>query len=302
MYSNVLILGSPNPVPNHMISPLHMKRLLSCTLVYLSAWQVTGQSFQAGIAGGGMMYHGDLTAKPVFDMRSAVAASFHFAPNDRFLFSAEYMFGHLGASDLNRPEVSDRNLHFDSYLFEHSVTVRVNLVTSPRWAFIPYVQGGAAMFYVNPFTNDKTGNRVYLYYAHTEGRGLPQYPDLEANRPRRLSIPMGGGFELRVSPRVSLDVEAMTRYTFSDQLDDVGGTYPDLSRINVNSSAFRSDLSYRSSEIPGIDNRYPAAGTPRGNPNRLDWYSSIHVRLRYTLFGYTGGRRRTLLNGDNWMY
>ena len=279
-----------------------MRRIVSCTILFAISWHLSAQTFQAGVAGGGMMYHGDLTAKPLYDMRSATAASIHFAPNDRFLISAEYMFGHIGASDINRPEVSERNLSFDSYVFEHSINLRINLVTSPRWAFIPYVQGGAAMFYVNPFTNDKSENRVYLYYAHTEGRGLSQYPDLEVNRPRRLCIPMGGGFELRVSNRISMDFEAMTRYTFSDQLDDVGGAYPDARLLAGRNPPFRKDLSYRAVEIPGIESNYPAAGTPRGNPDRLDWFSSLHVRLRYTLFGETGGRRRTLLTGDNWMY
>jgi hypothetical protein len=279
-----------------------LRKALIHSIILLSATTVHAQNLQVGLAGGGMMYHGDLTSKPLFDMRSATAASIHFAPNDRFLLSAEYMFGHIGASDLNRPEISDRNLHFDSYVFEHSVNLRINLVTSPRWAFIPYVQGGAAIFYVNPFTNEASGNRVYLYYTHTEGRGLPQYPELEVNQLRRLSIPMGGGFELRVSSRISLDVEAMTRFTNSDQLDDVGGVYPDLSRLNGTNTPFRQDLSYRALEIPGTNDYYPAAGTPRGNPDKRDWYSSIHFRLRYTLFGETGGRRRTLLTGDTWMY
>lgn len=284
-----------------MNTSLLMRISMLCGIVATTTLTLTAQTFQAGIAAGGMMYHGDLTAKPLYDMRSATAASIHFAPNDRFLLSAEYMFGHIGASDLNRPEMTDRNLHFDSYIFEHSLNLRINLVTSPRWSFIPYVQGGAAMFYVNPFTNDQSGNRVYLYYAHTEGRGLPQFADLQANQLRRLCIPMGGGFELRVTPRISFDVEAMTRYTFSDQLDDVGGVYPDI-RLITGNSPFRKDLSYRTVEVPGLDNGYPQAGTPRGNPDRRDWYSSIHFRLRYTLFGETGGRRRTLLNGDNWMY
>lgn len=278
------------------------RNALICTILSITSACLQAQTFQAGVAGGGMMYHGDLSAKPLFDIRSATAASIHFAPNDRFLFSAEYMFGHIGASDINRPEISERNLHFDSYVFEHSVNVRFNIVTQPYWAIVPYVQGGAAMFYVNPFTNDQSGERVYLYYAHTEGRGLPQYPDLEANKPRRLCIPMGGGFELRVSNRLSLDVEAMTRYTFSDQLDDVGGYYPDIRKLEGGKTAFRRDLSYRNLELPGTNDYYPTAGTPRGNPDRRDWYSSVHLRLRYTIFGETGGRRRTLINGDNWMY
>lgn len=280
-----------------------MKRTtLIYTILCMAAYQPQAQTLQVGLAGGGMMYHGDLSAKPFFDMRSATAASIHFAPNDRFLISAEYMFGHIGASDVNRPEVSERNLHFDSYIFEHSLNLRFNLVNVQHSVIVPYVQGGAAVFYVNPFTNDKSGERVYLYYAHTEGRGLPQFPDLQANQLRRLCIPMGAGFELRVSNRLSLDVEAMTRYTFSDQLDDVGGYYPDISKLVGATTPFRRDLSYRSLELPGSNNYYPTAGSPRGNPERRDWYSSVHLRLRYTIFGETGGRRRTLLNGDNWMY
>jgi hypothetical protein len=279
-----------------------MRMTILCAICGISSLRMTAQTFQAGIAGGGMMYHGDLTDKPWYDMRSATAASFHFTPNDRFMLSGEYMFGHLGASDINRPEVSDRNFHFDSYVFEHSLTLRVNLVTSPRWAVIPYVQAGAAVVYVNPFTNDVSGNRVYLYYTHTEGRGLPQFPELQANQTRRLSIPMGGGFELKLAPRWNLDIEAMTRFTNTDQLDDVGGVYPDIRLLNGTNTPFRRDLSYRAVEIPGFDNNYPAAGTPRGNPDKRDWYSSIHFRLRYTIFGSTEERRRTLMNGDNWMY
>lgn len=285
-----------------MNTSIWMRTVFVCIMLWFYLPSLSAQTFQAGIAGGGMMYHGDLTSKPLYDMRSATAASLHFAPNDRFMISGEYMFGHIGASDINRPEVSDRNFHFDSYVFEHYLTLRVNLVTSPRWAVVPYLQAGAAMFYVNPFTNDQSGNRVYLYYTHTEGRGLTQFPDLQANQTRRLSIPMGGGFELKLSPRLNMDIEAMTRYTATDQLDDVGGVYPDIRLLNGSNTPFRRDLSYRAVEIPGFDNNYPAAGTPRGNPDKRDWYSSIHFRLRYTIFGGTEGRRRTLLNGDNWMY
>jgi hypothetical protein len=86
-------------------------------------------------------------------------------------------------------------------------------------------------------------------------------------------------------------------------MDDVGGYFPDLALLKASGKA-RTDLTYRTAEIQKSDMSYPQAGTPRGNPESNDWYSSLQIRLRLKIFSREDPtrRRRTLLGSDMWMY
>lgn len=271
---------------------------------YLSIGLCTrSQTFHGGLAAGGMMYHGDLSEQPLYAIRTATAGSGHIEFNDRLSVFGQYMFGHIGSSDRNSTERILRNLSFDSHVFEWSLGVRFNLLSTERSLIVPYVHASAAFYRVAPWTSDAAGNIVYLYPVHTQGNGLPEFPDLPVDRLIKYCFPAGGGIAFTLTHRLSLDLEGTLRYTFDDRMDDVGGLYPDIRLLQASGMA-RPDLTYRSSEIPGGEMSYPSAGSLRGNPKTNDWYSSLQVRLRLRLFGRDDPTRRrpTLLGGDMWMY
>jgi hypothetical protein len=280
-----------------------MPRILVAILCLLQGLTPCAQSFHGGLAAGGMMYHGDLSHNPVYDMRAATAGSGHIEFNDRLSVFGQYMFGHIGSSDRNSTDRILRNLSFDSHVFEWSLGLRVNLISSERSLVVPYLHASAAFYRVAPWTSDSSGNIVYLYPVHTQGNGLPQFPDLPEDRLIKYCFPVGAGIAFTLTERLSLDLEGSLRYTFDDRMDDVGGYFPDLALLKASGKA-RTDLTYRTAEIQKSDMSYPQAGTPRGNPKSNDWYSSLQVRIRVKLFSREDPtrRRRTLLGSDMWMY
>ncbi|WP_456300531.1 DUF6089 family protein [Spirosoma telluris] len=132
--------------------------------------------------------------------------------------------------------------------------------SSVRAKFTPYLFGGLALVAHSPEartpTASDTSNRygprtwVKLQPLHTEGQGQPGY-----DKPYSLvtlAIPVGIGARYRLNENFNLGVEIGYRYTFTDYLDDVGGTYaapdalqglaktmadrrlePDAARVNV---------------------------------------------------------------------
>lgn len=273
-----------------------MSRLYCFFLFIFYFSPLQSQSIHGGLSAGNMMYHGDLGHKPFYDMRIATAGSLHYDANPRLSLFGQYLFGHIGGADRNSVEQVLRNLSFDSHVFEWSLGMRINLLSPIRHIWVPYVHLGGAFYRVAPWTYDRNGQRVYLYGVHTQGNGLPAYPDRPADQLIKYTFPFGGGFSLLLTRRISIDVEGSLRYTFDDRMDDVGGYYPDVQ------DAY-NDLSFRSNELEQGSLAYPA-GSRRGNPDTNDWYSTFQLRLRLKLFSREDPtvRRPTLLGGDMWMY
>ena len=280
---------------------------LSC-FVCFPAGESHCQTLYADISVGGSNYQGELKDRHIttHGMRLAFGAGVTYASDDRFAVSLSYIRGMLGGSDSHNASyfTRRRNLHFDTELQELSITGRINLTVSRETAFVPYLMAGLAAFRVDPFTTDELGKRHPLFPLSTEGQGLPQYPDNPAHRYMNLSLPMGGGVEVRLTRGLRMDLELAFRKTFTDHIDDVSGSYPDENLLLSHGGFKAVELSYRADELPGGDPIYPVEGTGRGNPKTKDWYYFLKVVFRYPIFtrAYRYDRINYIIKGADWPY
>ena len=269
--------------------------------------EAEAQTLYAGVLGGGSNYQGELKdgMLTLKGTRLAFGGGLLFAPVERFSVGVEYTSAMLGGSDQYNAFyfARRRNLHFDTRIREWSLMARINLNAGYERVAIPYLTGGLAMFQVDPFTTDVAGLRTYLYPLSTEGQGLSEKgspPHSTIN----LSIPFGGGVELRLTRQLRLDIELATRKTFTDYIDDVGNAYPDGAALLAQRGPKAMELSYRGDELPGGDPAFPLEGTLRGNPKTKDWYYFLVFRLRYPIFSRTYRHEHInhIFKGSDWPY
>ena len=138
-----------------------------------------------------------------------------------------------------------RNLHVRNDIKEVAITSIYNFVADGRTpnrrpTFTPYVFGGLAVAAHNPeartptTTNGNNGDSdarkwVKLQPLHTEGQG-------QANRAKPYSlltvaVPVGFGVRYRLNEQFNIGFEVGFRYTFSDYLDDVAGSYAQVDAL-----------------------------------------------------------------------
>ncbi|WP_157579204.1 DUF6089 family protein [Spirosoma montaniterrae] len=133
-----------------------------------------------------------------------------------------------------------RNLHFRNDLKEFAVTGLYNFVADGRDSRVrakltPYLFGGVALVAHSPEARTpappnngdyEAQKWVKLQPLHTEGQSQPG-----RDKPYSLvtiAIPVGIGARYRINDDFNVGFEIGYRYSFSDYLDDVGGSpYPD---------------------------------------------------------------------------
>ncbi len=166
-----------------------------------------------------------------------------------------------------------RNLSFRSDVVEMGAVMEWNVLPFDRYNpqnkkyrrifnFTPYFFGGVGVFHFNPQALYKN-QWVDLQPLQTEGQSYAK---------TNISIPFGMGFKWHVGKRTMLQWEFGFRKTFTDYLDDVSTSYPDLNKLAlVNPTA--ADLSFRGDELPENPQVQPAPGSPRGLSTNMDWYT-----------------------------
>ena len=266
-----------------------------------------GQTLYMGATIGAGNYQGELKDGVVTTRGSRLAfgAGLQYTPNERVAVGTELTSAMLGGSDRYNTFyfARRRNLHFDTRIWEWSLSARVNLLVDRESIAIPYLTAGLALFKVDPFTTAPSGERVFLYPLSTEGQSLAG-SGTPPHRNSNLSIPFGGGLEMRLTRRLRLDIELASRKTFTDYIDDVGNAYPDGDLLLAERGPRALELSYRGDELPGGEPLFPEAGTPRGNPKTKDWYLFLLFRFRYPLFdrSYRYDRINHLFRSPSWPY
>jgi len=139
----------------------------------------------------------------------------------------------------------------------------------------PYVFGGVAVFRFDPQAQ-LDQEWVRLQPLGTEGQYLDEAGTPEPYRLTQMSIPFGGGIEVRVSRYVGVQWEVGYRTTFTDYLDDVSTVYPDPIALYEHGGSALAQLSDRSGG-------YFDPGTRRGNPGAKDSYFFSNVMITYYL-------------------
>ncbi len=159
-----------------------------------------------------------------------------------------------------------RNLHFRNDLKEFAITGVYNFIPDGRTSeerakFTPYLFGGIALVAHSPEARTpydpnttEAQQWVKLQPLHTEGQGQPGY-----DKPYSLvtaAIPVGLGVRYKLNENFNLAFEVGFRYTFTDYLDDVGGSYAAKDAL----TGLAAQMADRRQEV--------YAARPKSHPNR----------------------------------
>ena len=192
-----------------------------------------------------------------------------------------------------------RNLDANTNIWEASVLVEfAPLRTFSDWEFgktakmrfQPYVLAGITGFYFNPrgtYTNlvTKKESWVDLRELRTEGQGFSVEGTNYEKQYSVFSYAGAGGIGVKwdIGTGLSLGVEYLLRFTFTDYLDDVSGNYADVNHRDIafadneNKRYLSQRMANKSQEVmPGHE--YPL-GFQRGDNSNNDMYSSISLNL-----------------------
>lgn len=245
-----------------------------------------GISFIAGAGASG--YWGDLTEKSKLLSQPGYSftAGFSYRYNRYFDARAEFSILNLKASDSKnkRADLKNRNLNFKTNVWDFNLIVDYNLhFNTEERKLKPYVFFGVGLCRFNPYTTNRSGDKVYLQPLGTEGQGLSAYPDRKPYERTVIQLPMGLGVKYAVSNRIMLQLEYKYRYLPTDYLDDVSmAGYPSSTTLAAANPGLPL-LTYRGDELPGGEPYPNNAGLNRGNPNNRDTYYTLQFKLAYRL-------------------
>ena len=253
-----------------------MKKLSLILLAVLLSFSGFAQKSELDAMVGTSFYLGDLNPRGVFRMpklAGGIIYRYNFTP--RWALKADILFCEVAASDAVTNKKYERNLSFKSPITEISLQAELNFFKlyneRGKNFFSPYIFAGIAFFSFNPQA-EINGTYYALQHLGTEGQGLEgerKYYSL-----CNFAIPFGIGIRFNVAKHISIGAEWGMRYTFTDYLDDVSGTYYDNKTLRDLRGDIVADLADRSEVLH-------EGGTGRGNSTTKDLYSFAGVTLTF---------------------
>jgi hypothetical protein len=265
-----------------------MKTIFSLLIALGCSFVSLGQgTFDLGLFAGLSTYSGDLVEKDIeiTEMNPAIGIVGRYQLKSWLTLRGNLMAGTISGDDLNAINVNQRkrNLSFRSPIFELSVTPEFNIYTfklKSKQSFTPYFLIGAGVFYYNPKAFYE-GEWVNLQPLGTEGQGLPGYES--RYNLIDFSIPYGLGLKFQVSDKATIGLEFISRYTFTDYLDDVSTVYPDNDVLTATNGILAAALSDRTPEYTGIPSQRKE-NAQRGGSVYKDYYHFIGATVTINIF------------------
>lgn len=265
--------------------PEPMRRLALVCLLFLGSAGLYAQVSELGITVGATYYIGDLNPTRHYpkSTKPAFGAVYRYNFSDRYAVRFQGITGMLEAYDANSKDTLQliRNLAFRARLIEFSVVAEVNFrkyrskdKDSKRWT--PFMFAGLAYFHAAP-QGLLNGTWYNLADLGTEGQGTTvgsagTYPV------DHMSIPFGAGLKVNAG-RFDFQLEWGLRRTWSDHIDDVGGTYVDQDLLAYENGPLAASLA-----DPSLaDKGYTKAGMARGDVNTRDWYQYTGLGITYII-------------------
>ncbi len=200
---------------------------------------------------------GDLSNDAVVLSTTAPSGSIiaRYNLSEKWALKGFFGYGRISGTDVNSSNQvqRSRNLSFYTDIYEASLHLEFNLVrnayryTSTK-KLIPYLFAGIGLFNFNPKT-ELNGESIELQPLGTEGQGTTTYNDRTKYSLTQTCVPMGIGFKKRIGKRLTVGLEVGARYTFTNYLDDVGGTYADANVVGRSNGETARLLSDRSWEL-----------------------------------------------------
>jgi hypothetical protein len=252
-----------------------MPKFLLFIFLLLVTYQLQAQTWEIGGSLGGAGYIGDLNPNNPIKISGGSAGLFVKRNFDGY-FSAKlnFAYGKIGAGDStsSSQQFRERNLSFTDGLKELSIIGEFNFMkyipdAGPN-KFTPYIYSGVGITGYVPrtvYNNQSVGLRE----LKTEGQTTPYGRNT-------VVIPYGVGIKYNIGYKFTVAADIGYRYTFTDYLDDVSGTYADKSKLTGMSKA----LSDRSGELNGY--YIGSAGSQRGDFKPRDTYFLVGFTISYT--------------------
>jgi len=246
--------------------------------------------FKVGLSTGTTNYLGDLDDDFTLKFtRPGVGINGSYRFNPFMTANLGFFKGWISATDANSTnEVRQRrNLSFHSPITEFSATVSFDFLPSDRGyvyrpKYTPYVFGGVAVFTFNPQT-ELGGETIDLQPLGTEGQNLPDRSGVNPGpyALTQFAIPLGAGVRFAIAKRWDLEVETGFRKIFTDYLDDVSGTYPNLDELRAQNpvAALLSDRI----DLTQFPDGASIVNGIRGDNTQQDWYIYTNVRLSFII-------------------
>jgi hypothetical protein len=275
-----------------------MKKVIFCALLGWIGFRVSAQEqafVQEGEFGfnlGASQYFGDLNPNPRFNTPNIALGAFfrkQFGGYVALRVAANYTY--LGYSDRFNSYnefMYRRNLSFNTDIYELSLQGDFNFFKfvpgSTYNRFTPYITFGIGTFYYNPYTY-LNGQKIMLRQLGTEGQGAAGYP--KEYSPLAVCFPIGVGFKYNVNRRMNIGLEFVYRFTSTDYIDDVSGTYAPNAQPHYLPNGQPTiwyqleDRSYATGE-----ERIGIQGRQRGYSNQNDsWITGVFF-ISWNIMGY----------------
>ena len=269
-------------------------RIVSLFIFLLVNVTSQAQRVHVGVAGGLANYNGDLLDKlyPKKLTNGFIGLTVHYELQDQILLRGSYNFARVNGSDSysSKQELQQRNLQFESAISEFAIVGEYYLFNLYEKRFSPYGFVGLAVFHFNPYSYDSVGRKVFLKPLSTEGQGI--YASKKPYSLWQPAIPFGGGIKFAITENLRIGIELGLRKLFTDYLDDVSTSYPNVNDLLAARGQTAVDFSYRGDEYPGGNPNFPTKDTQRGSAAQKDMYyfTGINISFRPSFGGGGGGR------------
>jgi hypothetical protein len=246
---------------------------------------------EVGVSVGLGHYFGDINPNSAINRPKTAAGIFFRKQVTNYIgvrLSADYAM--LGYSDVysTNPVQQARNLSFNTNVWEVSLAGDFNFFEFhpgfEGYNFTPYVGLGVGVFSFDPYAY-LNGEKYLLRTLGTEGQGSSLYPNLQPYNPIAISIPFTIGAKYALNERTNVFAEFTYRFTNTDYLDDVSGTFapdafPPLPDGSPSPGFLLQDRSYETGTSIGVK------GKQRGNSMQKDAFATLKLGISFNLSSY----------------
>ncbi len=254
-----------------------LRRSILTVFIFISFLSISNaqKGWEVGGWLGTSLYYGDLNNKVNFDspgLAGGLLGKWNY--NSRVALRGSFNFGRISADDANSDNNFNkaRNLNFQSNIYDLTTGIEFNFLEHIRGSkfetYTPFIFAGFSVFRYNPKT-ELDGVTYSLQELGTEGQDIGEEYFLVS-----AGLTLGAGFKWDVSSDLTFAAEFTIRRVFTDYLDDVSTTFPDLDRLRVIRGETAVSLSDRSL-LDGI----AIEGRQRGNSADNDRYTFISFAL-----------------------
>jgi hypothetical protein len=249
-----------------------MKKYIIVLIFIVFSDRLSAQKLYTSFFLGGSNYQGDLQESIFLPQTAKLVTGFgfNFECTNRIFTNLVFFSGKLYANDHFSKKNFQRNLSFNSNIYEFDLEFEYNLFDLYEHNATPFVYIGVGYFAFDPYVDLGTdGSRVFLSNLSTEGQGF-----IAGKKNYSLSswcIPFGGGVQIFLTKKMRLKYSFGMRITNTDYLDDVSDKYVDKDLLLRNRGQIAVDMAYKGNQLFNGAN-YPQAGTIRGNPKNKDFY------------------------------